>query len=245
VKKILDYYKYQLSELLLNTLSPHDAISKITEDVIIINKFEYDNDIFNFDVKGNNLILLFKNVDYNKKEIMAILSSIYSTGYFISQYYLSKKEIKNKLIKSEDEFIENINNEIIDFKMICEPKHNKVFSNIPKHIYHITDSKNSKTILKNGLLPSSKKKKSDFPHRNHFLLNINYRDIVNNFKFLDKINNKKKNYDLLEINVSNLKSKNFKGEIYDIVFYEDPNSKGIYSYDLIRPNNIKLYKKNI
>jgi hypothetical protein len=106
--------------------------------------------------------------------------------------------------------------------------------------------KNIGNILKNGLNPSSGKKKGYHPERNYFCLNINDIENMKNSIHYQNMMNKhilskiKLEYDLLEISTTNLKSKGFDNKEYDIVFYNDENSNGVYTYDLIKPKYIKL-----
>ena len=110
-------------------------------------------------------------------------------------------------------------------------------------LYHVTNSEN---ILKYGLIPKSEKKKNYHPHRVYLSRCIEDSLIIlKQFQNLDKIKNHKKNYDILKIDTSNLKSFNFNGKLYDVVFYDDTNSNGVYTNDRILPENITLYKNNI
>ena len=180
MKKLLSYYK----ELLFNTMTPTQTEHHIVSDIFSINNNSIQVGDFSLYFNGRFLIIELKNnyIDYKKinlDKIYAILTSIYSTGYFISQYFMTNDNFMENIVKSEDEFIKNIKNKnIISFKFKCEPK-TDLEVKVPDKIYHITLSKNTENILKNGLLPSSGKKKSYHPHRNYFCLDINY---VNDMK---------------------------------------------------------------
>ena len=247
MKKILNYYKCQLNELLYHTMTPTQTIHKITTDIYSLNDNKISTGDYNLYFNGRLMILELKN-HYNLNEIYAILTSIYSTGYYISQYYLSKNNIKNYLIKSEENFIKEIKNkDILKIKFVCEPKEDLTVEDLPEKIYHITLKEYSNDILKNGLLPSSGKKKGFHPHRNFFIKSlkdidnmknsIHYQNVITKHK----LDNKELKYEILEIDTKNLKSKGFNGNEYNIVFYNDENSNGIYTHDSIPNNHIKIY----
>ncbi len=252
MKKILDYYKFQLNEMLLHTMTPTQTEHHITSVIFALNNNEISKEDFKLYFEGKFMIIELKhnykkNDELDTDKIHSILTSIYSTGYFISQYYLSTNKLKDKMVKSENIFIKELKTKnIISFKFKCEPKWDKTIKNIPDTIYHITLKENTKNILKYGLNPSSGKKKGYHPERNYFCLDINdVEKMKMSIHFQNTINkhrlsNKKLEYDLLEIDTINLKYKSFDKKEYDIVFYKDENSDGIYTYDLINPKYIKI-----
>jgi len=226
-------------------MNPNQTVHKITTDIYNINNGEIFDNNFNLYFEGRLMIIELKN-NYNINDIYSILTSIYSTGYFISQYYCDKNNIKNYLIKSEDGFIKEFNNGgILKIKFICEPKTDNTVKELPDKIYHITSKEYTDFILKNGILPKSGKKKGFHPHRIFFILSLDdVNDMKNSIHFQNmiikhKMDNKKLEYDVLEIDTKNLKSKGFNGDVYDIVFYDDDNSNGIYTNDLIPKEKIK------
>ena len=251
MKSILSYYKFKLNELLFNTMSLEQTINHITTNIFELNNNEMQIGDFTLDYEGRFMIINLKNKYQDLDKIYAILSTIYSTGYFISQYFVSTDLMKNYLLKSEEDFIKNIKDKkIAEFTFKCESKHDKSI-NVPDKIYHITPTINTQTILKYGLLPSSGKKKGFHPHRNYFCLSISDVDGMNNSINLQsqiiryKISKDPLQFDLLEIDTTNLKSVGFNGEEYNIQFWKDENSNGIWTFDLIPPHKIKLKKSNI
>lgn len=252
--EIFNYFKFQLNERLTTTMTPDQASSHIITDVFLSNNDSIKKGDFELFFNGRFMIIkLINNYDYDK--ILYILSGIFSTGYFISQYFINTNNIEDYLLKSEEEFLKywkkpkyktttKYNNEIISFKLKCEPKWDNSIK-VENNIYHITNSENTQDILKYGLLPISGKKRSYHPERVYFSLNIEDNDIIlKNLKREDKLKGWTNNYDLLEIEIKNLKSTDFNGNTYDVIFYQDPNSNGVYTYDKITPSNIKLFKEN-
>lgn len=245
MENIFSFYKFKLNELLFNTMSPEQTINQITTNIYKLNNDNIENGDFTLDFEGRFMIIYLKNKYEDLEKIYAILSTIYSTGYFISQYFVSTNLMKNYLLKSEEDFIKNIKRKnILDFTFRCEPK-NDITVSVPDKIYHITPISNTQNILKHGLLPSSGKKKGFHPHRNYFCTSIN--DVEDMKKSINlqsliishKISKTPLLFDLLEIDTTNLKSTGFDGEEYNIKFFKDENSKGIWTWDLIPPDKIK------
>lgn len=251
IEIILKYYKEQLNEMLLNTLSISQTQHKITSDIYKLNGFVLNDSDYVFSVEGKKIIIELKNI-YSVLDIKKILISIYSCGYYIAQYFVSKKLQKNKLIIDENRFFEEINDgKILIFKLICEPVNDNAID-VPNKIYHITNKLNEEKIMREGLNPSSGLKKSYHPHRNYFISEKKeINQMIKNFQysdlFSDKHKNKKHNfhekeieYVVFEINTINLMSNGFNKKEYKICFYDDENSMGIYTYDLIPKEKIKL-----
>ena len=249
---IYNYYKF--NEMLKHTLSLGQTQQKITTDVFQLNNNKISKNDYFLTIEGKNIIVELKN-HYDINEVKYILSSIYSTGFFISKYYISSKKMNDYLIKDENEFLlywstskkKNIkyDKNIIKIKLFCEPKWDNSVQ-APELIYHITEQENTKFILKHGLIPRSEKKKSYHPHRIYFI--SDKKQIKAMFMSLKQNNffNKYKNnikYDVLKIDTRNLKSKGFNEKDYNNVFYDDKNSQGIYTYDRIQKENITMYKE--
>jgi hypothetical protein len=232
-------------------MKPATAKIEILDIIYAANNNEYYTEDIDIYFQGILMIIKLKN-NYDDKKIRIILDTIFSTGYFISQYIVSTENIKNNVLKSESDFLNTLKKKkIINFIFKCEPKWDYQIKKLPKKIYHVTLHKYTNDILNNGLLPSSGKKKGYHPERNYFCKN--YKDVstmllsLMKTDFLNKkINDKEERlYDILEINTNNLKSIGFDGVEYNIVFYKDENSSGIYTYDLIKPSNIKLIDSEI
>ena len=91
-------------------------------------------------------------------------------------------------------------------------------------------------ILKQGLIPKSNNRISNYSNRIHFFKNKNnYKQLLNKLKLNDKINNKNKQYCLLKINTNT-----------NIIYHTDPNyNDGLYTYEYIETNDIEVILKNI
>jgi len=239
------YEYYKLNEFLNHTLDIEKAIKNIHTDLFLINKnMLYDSDVV-FDIDGKKLIINFLNKNYKVDDLKKIISSILSTGYFVSQYFLSTNKIENYLIIDDNMFFKEFSNkDIIKFELICEPKFLDNIVNLENKIYHISNEIYKNDILYNGLCPKcSKRKKSYHPERIYFCTNKkDIQQMLNSIKFIDMMNTKNvKDYIVFEIDTKNLKTNNFSGDVVDVVFYKDPNSDGVYTYENISPKNIKVY----
>lgn len=252
MKKILNYFKFQTNEMLLHSLMPTKALDIISSTILTLKEGLLKNE--NIYIEGKFILIELNNV-FDYENILSILSSIYSTGYFVSQYFLDSENVQNNMILDESEFLKywkrpkykkhtKYDKSIIHFTLKCEPKWDYSAKRLPEKLYHVTLHSNTEDILKIGLLPHSGKKKSFHPHRVYF---CKEKREIENMYFKIKNHNilkgiKEDKYDLLEISTLNLKSIGFNNIEYDIMFYKDENSEGIYTYDLIPSANIKLNK---
>jgi len=102
----------------------------------------------------------------------------------------------------------------------------------PDYVYHLTKSKFLPNILKKGLYPKSKNKKSDHPERIYvFVDENNYNNLLTLLKRIDN-----DLYALLEIDCRE----------DNLMLHTDPNFYGGYfTYDNIHPSYIKIIKNNL
>jgi len=255
MKKLLNYFKFQTNEMLFHTLDPYKASDSISLTISLLNRDLNISNEFELYFEGDKMIIELDN-HYNYDQIVKILTGIYLTGYSIARYYISTQTMKNNLISDEDEFLKywkkpnykkfkKYDKDVLNIKLLCEPKWDDSIKP-PKIIYHITDSSKTNEILKNGLLPKSGKKRGFHPHRVYFYIDFNnIKNMSNSLKFTNNPNKVNNQHDILEIDTNNLKSKDMNGLEYDVIFYKDPNSNGIYTYDRISPDNIKLKSRGI
>ena len=153
-------------------MKPTQAKREISDTILSANN-RLPEDNLNIYFEGIKMMIYLNNV-YSENILKVIIDTIVATGYFISQYKVSSANIDGRILKSENEFFKNLK-KITNFTFICEPKWDLSVKNIPKKIYHITLTKYTDNILKNGLLPSSEKKKGFHPERNYFCKN--YKDV--------------------------------------------------------------------
>lgn len=215
-----DEYLYLLKEGLIMT----HRISKYRN---ILDNFliDYDYDLKISENDTFTLKLYEKDIDFYKP----LFSIINNLGYFPSNIIINrnKKSFKYdfEIIKKE---IKNTNFDNIIITL--EAKFDIEIENVPDEIYHIYAKKYKDKIFKNGLIPKSRMRKSYHPERCYFTYTrIEGKNLIDKFKFVDKLYNINNEYDIMVINTK---------ELNDVKFYNDPNSIGFYIYDNISPKNI-------
>ncbi len=162
-------------------------------------------------------------------------------GYFVSSVCVVYNDKKRKLIRVKeltDAFLKN-NVYLIVLRFEAKYEDGAYTNNIicPDKLYHITNG-NIERIKKIGLYSKSCNKLSDHPERIYLCVNSNdCMRLLKMFKNYDTQNNKEiKPYYLLEINSS----------VSKFVLHTDPNFKeGFFTYDNIRPNDIKVIGENL
>ena len=161
--------------------------------------------------------------------MIKIFSQINSCGYFISHFdFYDCNHINISSIKYQDidlNYIKRLKKELNNshyIQITVESKFNKLVDN--KNIYyHVTETKYVDKILKIGLVPRSKSKKTFHIERVYLGKDlINVKGISRQFK--------DGNYTLLKITLND-----------NIKLYDDPDftGYGVYTYENIPPDNIK------
>jgi hypothetical protein len=175
----------------------------------------------------------------NKKEYDTFLLLINNLGYFPSIYVVelvSGYKEQNKY--NYNEIIDLINNDK-SFQIILEAKYDIEISDdqITKleKLYHASSLKNKEKILKMGLVPKSKEKKSKHPER----IYLGYT--LDNVMMLIRapgFSNFEPEMVIYEIDMKSLNNNR------KIRFFNDPNfsNLGCYTYENIPPQYIKLLK---
>lgn len=222
---MINSYKEYLNLLKEGLITTH----RISKYRIIIDNFLID---YKYNIKINDndtfsLELYEKDIDF----YISLLSLINNLGYYPSYIWVSREK-KNSFKYDFDVMKKEIKNEKFkNIKLLLEAKFDIEIENIPKQIYHIFMMKYENKIFKNGLIPKSRMRKTYHPDRCYFTYSkIESENLINEFKFIDKVNNIDEKYDILIVNTS---------EIDDIKFYNDPNSVGFYTYDNISPEYLE------
>lgn len=149
--------------------------------------------------------------------------------------------MKNELIYDED-FLKN-NKEKINKVIITYESKYDIETNLPTKLYHLSVQQYESQILKNGLYPKSKNKKS---------LSLDRIYVCKKVEDCYLLINKMKNEYVYKISINKLNNINYKWIIYEIdtkeleiSIYKDPNyiNRGYYITDNIKPVNIKIYDK--
>jgi hypothetical protein len=189
--------------------------------IIKNNKLSYEV----IEINDDGLFLKKLKPNKSNKFFVELNSLLNVSGYYVSSY------------KKDDENVKHENVNIIDYMNSFEISYifNKRFdfeeTGIKTNLYHLTDKKHVKKILKNGLAPKSKKIIDNHPERIYLFddsddLEDFYENILG---FIDNYKKVK-----LKINVKSLpKLKLYK----DVKF---PGYDAYYTYDNIPPYSIEL-----
>lgn len=160
------------------------------------------------------------------------------TGYYLHNIDLRIEDgyidiLENFLLKHNWYISRNRNNNIeISKKYVSEAE-----KETPKILYHITPTKNIKSILENGIIPKSEDMRHKYPNR------VYVADNISSLKQLAKELKRWKgpeDYSIIQINTKEL----------DFKLYKDTTSAYIGNYyiqdiDKIPPTNIKIIENNI
>ena len=128
-------------------------------------------------------------------------------------------------------------------EFIFESKFDDVLKHKPQIVYHVTERRNIEKIMKVGIVPKYKYKKTFHLERIYITLHLDSAIKIKNMFIYDKVRNNKSSigyddikddYVILEIDITD---KFYK----DMKIYKDPNMKGgYYVYNNIRPQDIKI-----
>jgi hypothetical protein len=186
--------------------------------------------------KKNTFILQYQFSEIYEKaklEMNKILQLTNNLGWFPSFMTAYNSLNQSKEIKWEENlssFKSLIETEFTDIDFLFEAKYDIPYTAFPEKMYHICNSNNVDKILKIGLIPRCRSKKSFHPERVYLCKHINQaNDLIEAFKILYP--NEK--YEILEINTVLI-------EQY-LKLFQDPNfiEMGYYTLNNITPWCIK------
>lgn len=189
----------------------------------------------NFDDINKIRVQLYKdknnNIDINK-----LVQYLNNLGWYIA--YIKEIDINQFTLKPQkyniDIFNKFLNNmECIGIEFIIEQKYSKINKENIKYLYHLTNSKNVKSILTKGLISKTKNKLTSHPERIYFSTDINKIYLLLNTYKKMYIND---TFTILKI-VNN-----------DNILYYDHNfitGDAVYTYDNINPKNIEILEDNL
>ncbi|MFA5153622.1 MAG: hypothetical protein WC554_13745 [Clostridia bacterium] len=119
-------------------------------------------------------------------------------------------------------------------KFLFEPKYDTPAITYESRLYHITPSINVEKILKNGLVPRSRSKKSYHPERVYLSRSLdNARKLVSIFKTTSKINN----WTIIMVDIL---------LVNELHLYKDQNFKdmGYWTLNTITPGSLSVFKED-
>jgi hypothetical protein len=222
-----DQSEYKIYEGLIYTLPLYQAIESLkehgydtkanyTHTTFIINKL-FSNDYNIALTQLNNLIRITNNYGYDCS---------YMAGQNKSKSQEYEYDLKN--------FKKLIDDNLISIRLFFEAKFDIYVDKNPSFLYHLTPTRNLPKILKIGLCPKSKTKKSNHSPRVY---------LAKTYKDFDKLVLEFKNetgilkWSILEIETETID--------HFLKLFKDPNfyEKGYFTYNNIWPQCIKVIGK--
>ena len=213
----------------LNTV--RGSIPILLDSVDIKYKIEYDW------LRGS-FVIIFYNLTNEVKNLL--LQRCELLGFFPSVFRIDDEKILMSS-KNLDDFIDNIK------KYNIPEKFNELYIKFetwlddlietPKILYHVFRSIDYEKVKSYGICPKSKHKIAYHPERIYLSSDLNYiQSIINQFKIIDKKNNKEHKYSIAIIDTSKLP------EEYQLLVRKDPNfNRGYYTTQNISPVIITDY----
>ena len=196
----------------LNVKYDMDVIDRLEFDLTLYNPIEDIIDIINHDSL---------TIGYYPSYCWITLNNGMKNNFKWSKFKYSSK-ISILKIKYESKYEEG------EYKntVIC-----------PDILYHLTWQDNKISILKKGIYPKSKNRRSDHPSRIYLFDNSeNYLPILKFLKISDNMDDIYKDYMLIKIDCSKDK----------LILHTDPRYRmGWFTYDNINPLNIEIIKEDL
>lgn len=245
---LYEQFKSMLNEeLLCHTLNPDRAAEHIQTDLYLIHKEGFAEGDVRIDIHHGNIIVDLVNMGYTRDRVEHILTSVYATGFYIAQFFLSTPHITDRLFVNDEEFLskfESIPEKIMRFRLVCVPKWDNATVVPEPPIYHVTRTDCLEQVLREGLCPKCSKKKKEFhPPCVYLCLTMDStKRMIRQMSTLDFVNGRKPclGYAILEVDLSKTQTSNFRGEEDGVILYKDRHSEGIFTYDNIPPKCLSL-----
>jgi hypothetical protein len=214
---------------------------------------------YTIDILNNNTFEIFiddfDKIKYLKETIEYILNTLFNLyGWFPSKLEVTNFFGATNKFNFMKDYLLNPSNHLKDIKITFESKFDKVDTDIPQKLYHLSIQQYEKDILQKGILPKSKSKLSshDYDGRVYLCKSIdNCKNLINP---MDIFYSKEKNSILYSgKNNKKIYNKNTKWVIYEIdtqignieTLYQDPNypNVGYYYINSIKKDAIKVIDK--
>jgi len=223
MKNKLLNYNYYIKEGLIHTFPISIYYNRLYDNISFLNNKGIDFKI-DIDYSNENFKIELSKIYFD--EIIIIDTYCGSLGYYLTKFKVYKNNNSNIIKYNHDTFDKDINNND-GLILYYESKFDNIIKIDEELLYHATNIKNLEGILKNGLYPKSESKIEY--HYERIYLSENLNDCI---KIIPKLrifsSNNIKDYIIFEMNSSNNK------------YYKDSKSNGIYTYENISKNNIKL-----
>ena len=232
-------------------------VDKTTQDISrIMSSYNLKYSII---VNNNNTFEIFiddfDRIKYLKPTIEYILDTIFNLyGWFPSKLEATNFFGSTNKFNFMKDYLLNPSNHLVNIKITFESKFDKIDTNIPEKLYHLTIQQYGKDTLQKGILPKSKSKLSshDYDGRVYLCKTIDKcKNLINPMYIFYS-----KEKDSILYSGKNIKKtyyKNTKWVIYEIdtkvanikTLYQDPNypNVGYYYLNSIKREAIKIVDK--
>lgn len=228
-------------------------VDKTTEDINrILSSFnlKYSTIILN-----NNTFEIFiddfDKIKYLKETIDYILDTIFNLyGWFPSKLEVTNFFGATNIFRFVKDYLLNPSNNLINIKITFESKYDKINTNIPEKLYHLTIQQYEKDINQKGIISKSKSKLSSHDYDGRIYLCKGINDCKNLINPMNIFYSKEKDSILYSgKNINKIYTKNTKWVIYEIdtklanieTIYLDPNYiRGYYFLGNISKESIKV-----
>ena len=239
----MQYIKYWSDFILDETLKTTE-INYSVED--IFDELSLSGIKCKLEKENNNIKLIIYN--FNTLDVINIMFDYINSliidrhGWFPSKIRIVKLNDTQNTIKYDQEYVIENKNDIKEIIITYEAKFG-ITTDIPKKLYHLSIKEYKDSILKYGLVPKSKNKKSIHLDRIYFCKNVNdckllIYDMKYDYEKIKQENPKNTiniEWIIFEINTDDL----------HINLYKDPsfNNKGYYCINNIPPKYITVYEE--
>lgn len=175
-------------------------------------------------IKKDNNTFVVDFIHVTKNDLERFLQMVNNLGWFPSHMSVVNKNRTD--VDFQGKWDKNKFSEGETYVTFEAKYDEQVVENIPKILYHASPSKNADKILKIGLSPRSRSKKSFHPERVYFTFSL--EKIKELIPLLNKIEGEKK-FTIFKINTEEVPGNYFR-------LYTDPNFKGgFYTVNNIPP----------
>lgn len=185
-----------------------------------------------YDENNNTYYIEFDDI-LNENELEYLFHIYTNLGYYLSYYKVFNILNSGKYFPwiNIDKYKKDTHNKK-RITLFFESRFDEKLKYIPKKLYHVTPVDNQYKINKKGLMPSYFEKGDFRPDRIYFSLTKKDSDNILKMNiFNDEIKGENIEYITYEIDTD---------KIYNLVLYKDPRSSGVYTYNHVNPNFLKI-----
>lgn len=231
--KIYELYKpeFKIYEGLILSHPLYKVVSILNKQYLLSN-INYQKNTFNLNLDFD------VNLNYSIIQLNKLITLTNNLGWYPASISSKNNESFINKIFDINNFKEFIIKEFLNINFSFEAKYDILEENYPNILYHVCETKHLNKILKYGLIPKSRSKKSFHPDRVYLVKNLD-----NAYKLAEIFNKMSLNKEwvILEINIETIRDY--------LKLFRDPNylENGVYTLNNITPycislNNVLTFK---